>query len=188
MWGSCSRLLPRRQVDFHRHYHLANLPTTAGERNRSSPQLWPHGETLLCRHPGQLPHHDQRGVWLSPGTIPPGCLPLLSGYIGLLTSCQWVVLPPGTLRLPHSEPGVEATPWDRQNACRHCHHVSLGLRLLSEIGRMHVGTAIMSRERCHVGSLQVDCLNDICGLLPFRVFNEPDQVYRLWIALFLHAG
>lgn len=35
---------------------------------------------------------------------------------------------------------------------------------------------------------QVDCLNGICGLLPFLDFNEPDQVYRLWIALFLHAG
>ena len=36
--------------------------------------------------------------------------------------------------------------------------------------------------------LQVDCLNDICGLLPFREFNQPDQIYRLYIALFLHAG
>ena len=34
----------------------------------------------------------------------------------------------------------------------------------------------------------MDCLNTTCGLLPFRVFNEPDQVYRLWIALFMHAG
>jgi membrane associated rhomboid family serine protease len=35
---------------------------------------------------------------------------------------------------------------------------------------------------------QVDCLNDTCGLLPFAEFNEPDQFYRLWIALFMHAG
>ena len=36
--------------------------------------------------------------------------------------------------------------------------------------------------------VQVDCLNDVCGLLEFLKLNEPDQVYRLWIALFLHAG
>lgn len=36
--------------------------------------------------------------------------------------------------------------------------------------------------------VQVDCLNEICGLLPFREFNAPDQIYRLWLALFLHAG
>jgi membrane associated rhomboid family serine protease len=35
---------------------------------------------------------------------------------------------------------------------------------------------------------QVDCLNTTCGLLPFIEFNEPDQFYRLWIALFMHAG
>ena len=31
-------------------------------------------------------------------------------------------------------------------------------------------------------------MNGICGLLPFNRFNQPDQVYRLYIALFLHAG
>ena len=35
---------------------------------------------------------------------------------------------------------------------------------------------------------QVDCLSGICGLLPFAEPNKPDQFYRLWIALFLHAG
>ena len=37
-------------------------------------------------------------------------------------------------------------------------------------------------------SFQVDCLSGICGLLPFTEPNKPDQFYRLWIALFLHAG
>lgn len=37
-------------------------------------------------------------------------------------------------------------------------------------------------------SSQVDCLSGICGLLPFTEPNKPDQFYRLWIALFLHAG
>ncbi len=31
-------------------------------------------------------------------------------------------------------------------------------------------------------------MNEVCGLLPFREFNQPDQIYRLWLALFLHAG
>lgn len=35
---------------------------------------------------------------------------------------------------------------------------------------------------------QVDCLGSSCGLLPFGRVNVPDQVYRLWLALFLHAG
>uniref|UniRef100_A0A9J7Y4K4 Inactive rhomboid protein n=1 Tax=Cyprinus carpio carpio TaxID=630221 RepID=A0A9J7Y4K4_CYPCA len=35
---------------------------------------------------------------------------------------------------------------------------------------------------------QVHCLNDVCGLLPFLNPNVPDQFYRLWLSLFLHAG
>uniref|UniRef100_A0A8C4HZU5 Inactive rhomboid protein n=1 Tax=Dicentrarchus labrax TaxID=13489 RepID=A0A8C4HZU5_DICLA len=35
---------------------------------------------------------------------------------------------------------------------------------------------------------QVDCLDDVCGLLPFLNPDVPDQVYRLWLSLFLHAG
>lgn len=35
---------------------------------------------------------------------------------------------------------------------------------------------------------QIDCFEDVCGLLPFGQSNHPDQVYRLWIALFLHSG
>lgn len=36
--------------------------------------------------------------------------------------------------------------------------------------------------------LQVSCLSKICGMLPFLRKNQPDQWYRLFIPLFLHAG
>lgn len=36
--------------------------------------------------------------------------------------------------------------------------------------------------------LQVDCLDDVCGLLPFLNPDVPDQFYRFWLSLFLHAG
>ncbi|XP_068583344.1 inactive rhomboid protein 2-like [Cebidichthys violaceus] len=35
---------------------------------------------------------------------------------------------------------------------------------------------------------QVHCLDDVCGLLPFLNPDVPDQFYRLWLSLFLHAG
>jgi hypothetical protein len=35
---------------------------------------------------------------------------------------------------------------------------------------------------------QVDCLGDVCGLLPFANRHVPDQFYRVATALFLHAG
>ncbi|XP_028406594.1 inactive rhomboid protein 1-like isoform X2 [Dendronephthya gigantea] len=35
---------------------------------------------------------------------------------------------------------------------------------------------------------QVDCLGTTCGLLPFLHPETPDQIYRLWLSLFLHAG
>ncbi|XP_058013297.1 inactive rhomboid protein 1 isoform X1 [Ahaetulla prasina] len=35
---------------------------------------------------------------------------------------------------------------------------------------------------------QVHCMDDVCGLLPFLNPEVPDQVYRLWLSLFLHAG
>uniref|UniRef100_A0A4W5NDQ0 Inactive rhomboid protein n=1 Tax=Hucho hucho TaxID=62062 RepID=A0A4W5NDQ0_9TELE len=35
---------------------------------------------------------------------------------------------------------------------------------------------------------QVACLDDVCGLLPFLNPEIPDQFYRLWLSLFLHAG
>nr|XP_034960439.1 inactive rhomboid protein 2 [Zootoca vivipara]XP_034960441.1 inactive rhomboid protein 2 [Zootoca vivipara]XP_034960442.1 inactive rhomboid protein 2 [Zootoca vivipara] len=35
---------------------------------------------------------------------------------------------------------------------------------------------------------QVHCMDEVCGLLPFRNPESPDQIYRLWLSLFLHAG
>ncbi|XP_048575715.1 inactive rhomboid protein 1 isoform X2 [Nematostella vectensis] len=35
---------------------------------------------------------------------------------------------------------------------------------------------------------QVDCLGPICGMIPFLKQHVPDQIYRLWMAIFLHAG
>ena len=35
---------------------------------------------------------------------------------------------------------------------------------------------------------QVSCMDDVCGLLPFRQRDTPDQFYRIWTSLFLHAG
>lgn len=35
---------------------------------------------------------------------------------------------------------------------------------------------------------QVHCMDDVCGLLPFLNPEVPDQFYRLWLSLFLHAG
>ena len=31
-------------------------------------------------------------------------------------------------------------------------------------------------------------MSDICGMLPFGNPEAPDQFYRLWTCLFLHAG
>ena len=31
-------------------------------------------------------------------------------------------------------------------------------------------------------------MDDVCGLLPFLNPEIPDQFYRLWLSLFLHAG
>ncbi|XP_078134569.1 inactive rhomboid protein 1 [Sander vitreus] len=35
---------------------------------------------------------------------------------------------------------------------------------------------------------QVACMDDVCGLLPFLNPEIPDQFFRLWLSLFLHAG
>lgn len=35
---------------------------------------------------------------------------------------------------------------------------------------------------------QVHCLDEVCGLLPFLNPEIPDQFYRIWLSLFLHAG
>ncbi|UYV82540.1 rom-4 [Cordylochernes scorpioides] len=36
--------------------------------------------------------------------------------------------------------------------------------------------------------VQVSCLADVCGMIPFHSPDVPDQFYRLWTSLFLHAG
>ncbi|XP_055544452.1 inactive rhomboid protein 1-like [Wyeomyia smithii] len=35
---------------------------------------------------------------------------------------------------------------------------------------------------------QISCLNDVCGMFPFIANNYPDQFYRLFTSLCLHAG
>lgn len=35
---------------------------------------------------------------------------------------------------------------------------------------------------------QVNCMQDTCGLIPFRDPDYPDQIYRLWLPVLLHAG
>ncbi|XP_043241505.1 inactive rhomboid protein 2-like isoform X2 [Amphibalanus amphitrite] len=35
---------------------------------------------------------------------------------------------------------------------------------------------------------QVSCLDDVCGMIPFYDPDSPDQFYRLWTSIFLHAG
>lgn len=35
---------------------------------------------------------------------------------------------------------------------------------------------------------QVSCLDNVCGMIPFYASDVPDQFYRLWTSLFLHAG
>jgi len=39
-----------------------------------------------------------------------------------------------------------------------------------------------------MSALKVSCLSEICGMIPFFYGDVPDQVYRLWTCLFLHAG
>ena len=41
---------------------------------------------------------------------------------------------------------------------------------------------------CVLVHRQVSCMEDLCGLLPFRDRSVPDQFYRMWTPLFLHAG
>ncbi|BFZ03836.1 hypothetical protein BsWGS_06875 [Bradybaena similaris] len=35
---------------------------------------------------------------------------------------------------------------------------------------------------------QVNCFEEICGMIPFANPKNPDQFYRLWTSLFLHGG
>ena len=42
-------------------------------------------------------------------------------------------------------------------------------------------------EKAHLCSLVV-CLQDVCGMIEFLHPKSPDQVYRLFTSLFIHAG
>ncbi|CAL4115669.1 unnamed protein product [Meganyctiphanes norvegica] len=42
-------------------------------------------------------------------------------------------------------------------------------------------------EEAHLCS-QVSCLNEVCGMIPFYNQDVPNQFYRLWMSLFIHAG
>jgi membrane associated rhomboid family serine protease len=35
---------------------------------------------------------------------------------------------------------------------------------------------------------QVDCMQDVCGMIDFLNIKNPDQVYRLFTSIFIHAG
>ncbi|XP_033735925.1 inactive rhomboid protein 1-like isoform X1 [Pecten maximus] len=35
---------------------------------------------------------------------------------------------------------------------------------------------------------QVNCMTEICGMIPFSDDSAPDQFYRLWTSMFLHGG
>ncbi|XP_054166513.1 inactive rhomboid protein 1-like [Oppia nitens] len=35
---------------------------------------------------------------------------------------------------------------------------------------------------------QVSCMRDVCGMIPFYTDDSPDQFYRIWTPIFLHAG
>ncbi|VDN42722.1 unnamed protein product [Gongylonema pulchrum] len=46
----------------------------------------------------------------------------------------------------------------------------------------------LMKEVDFTSSSEVSCLNEVCGMLPFLRKNRPNQWYRLFIPLFLHAG
>lgn len=64
--------------------------------------------------------------------------------------------------------------------------------------QMHGQCRITTREYCdfvrgyyHENATlcsQVSCLNDVCGMTPFLQQDRPDQFYRFFIPLFIHAG
>lgn len=64
--------------------------------------------------------------------------------------------------------------------------------------QMHGQCRITTREYCefvrgyyHENAIlcsQVSCLNDVCGMTPFLAKERPDQFYRFFIPLFIHAG
>ncbi|XP_066544932.1 inactive rhomboid protein 1 isoform X1 [Amia ocellicauda] len=103
---------------------------------------------------------------------------------------------------PHEWPD-DITKWPictRENAGNHTNlpHIDCAITgrpcCIGTKGRCE----ITSREYCHFMNgyfheeatlcSQVHCMDDVCGLLPFLNPEIPDQFYRLWLSLFLHAG
>lgn len=62
--------------------------------------------------------------------------------------------------------------------------------LCSQVGLRGEGPSPSPQPRRVLTGLpaQVHCMDDVCGLLPFLNPEVPDQFYRLWLSLFLHAG
>ncbi|XP_028341833.1 inactive rhomboid protein 1 isoform X2 [Physeter macrocephalus] len=62
--------------------------------------------------------------------------------------------------------------------------------LCSQVGLQGEGPSpsLQPRRVLTGHSAQVHCMDDVCGLLPFLNPEVPDQFYRLWLSLFLHAG
>uniref|UniRef100_A0A6Q2Y2X0 Inactive rhomboid protein n=1 Tax=Esox lucius TaxID=8010 RepID=A0A6Q2Y2X0_ESOLU len=105
---------------------------------------------------------------------------------------------------PHEWPD-DITKWPvctRYSAGNHTNlpHVDCAItgRPLPLLCQRPAGCEITSREYCdfmkgyfHEEATlcsQVPCMDDVCGLLPFLNPDIPDQFYRLWLSLFLHAG
>ncbi|KAL8163167.1 UNVERIFIED_CONTAM: Inactive rhomboid protein 2, partial [Gekko kuhli] len=60
-------------------------------------------------------------------------------------------------------------------------------------GYFHEEATLCSQASDALGSVgrkiyMVHCMDEVCGLLPFLNPEVPDQFYRLWLSLFLHAG
>lgn len=64
------------------------------------------------------------------------------------------------------------------------------LRTIGVLSMWKPQTWLASQGRTNnpVSPTQVHCLDEVCGLLPFLNPEIPDQFYRIWLSLFLHAG
>lgn len=104
-------------------------------------------------------------------------------------------------RPPHEWPD-DISKWpicqEPTRATRQLHHMSCDV-----VGRpccigIYGQCLLTSSQRCQFrkGTFhpearlcsQVSCMEDVCGMVPFYARDYPDQFYRLFTALFLHAG
>ncbi|XP_008585516.1 PREDICTED: inactive rhomboid protein 1 isoform X3 [Galeopterus variegatus] len=157
---------------------------------------------LTCLRPCLPGGCDGQGLLLSllsgVGGCP--CLGLKAGSHHILGSCR--VCDEPSSEDPHEWP-EDITKWPictKNSAGNHTNHPHMDCVIT---GRpCCIGTKgrceITSREYCdfmrgyfHEEATlcsQVHCMDDVCGLLPFLNPEVPDQFYRLWLSLFLHAG